>query len=277
MNKNNSKNNDNELRVPLQIGEAVEVFRKVRQEKFLYIDKDLLLQAAPLETVMQALKDPALSKDSRLELVSLLSGFKETTNHCNEKIKDLKRIKKEPKGFHIPNEADIPFDIKEKLSFGVIETNKISKEILDRIVVTTLTEDDYMKPQKGDKLDWLSFMIPDGKVFPYTILGDNVLSAYGYPIGLYTKGDEDINPKSIKNIHYQDPKTKKIKKGIYFEVYEGPGPKGSGGFNGIIIEEGKPIIIINTIKNEAYFINVEESMKGLAGKELITSIFTATA
>ena len=273
-NKEGSQNsNNNEKTMPPKFGE-VEVFRKINEVKFLYIDEELLLHAVPAETVTQFLKDPELPNNMRFELVTLLPGFKKVTEHCNQKIKDLKRIKKEPKGFHIPSEADIPLEIKEKLFFGVIETNKVPKDILDKIVVTTLTEDDYIKPQEGDQLDWLSFMLPDGKVFPYTILGDNVLSGYGFPVGLYTKGDEDVDPASVKHIHYEDPKTKRLKKGIYFEVYEGPGPKGPGGFNGIIVEEGKPIIIINTMKNEAYFVNADESKKGINCKDLSRAQFT---
>lgn len=271
-NVNTSPTSNNEKVMPPQLGEASKIFRKLSQPKFLYIDNDLLLQAFPKEIIMETLKLSELPNQLRFELTSIVPMFNEATDHCNKEIRNLNRFVISPKGFHIPPGAEIDIEIQEKIIKGEIALNKIPQDVLEKIIVKNLTEDDFIKPQKGDKLDWLSFMIPDGKVFLYTILGDNVLSGYGLPIGLYTKGDEDVDPGSIKHVHYIDPRQKGFTKGIYFEVYEGPGHLGPGGINGIIVEESKPIIIINTNKKEAYFVNVSESKKGFGRKDLMTSV-----
>lgn len=250
--------------IPPDLGKAVRVFSKIHRLKFLYINSDLLLCAAPKDTMMKILKSPDVENSIKFQIVTMMSSFDIVTNHCNDVIKDLKRIKVKINGLHVSNNSIVPSDIIFKLCAEEIKLNELPNDIQEKLIVQSLTNEDYIKPQQGNVLDWLSFMIPDGKVFPYTILSDNALCGYGYPIGLYTKGDEDIDPGSIKNIYYKDPKIQDIKKGIYFEVYEGPGAKGIGGVNGIIVEGNKPIIIINTDKKEAYFINVEESTKNLS-------------
>lgn len=247
-----------------------EIVEKVKQSnpkggavRFLYFNEKLLLDAAPVKFIMQALKDPDLPSQVKYELVSLNSGFNTITKHCNKEIKDLKRIIVEPKGLYLSNNNFIPQNIIDGLLKCKLKLASLPKEVQEKIIVNNLTSDDVMKPQKGENLDWLSFMLPDGKVFPYTILPENILSKYGFPIGLYTKGDEDVNPKSIKYVYYSDPITTILTKGVYFEVYEGPGPKGAGGINGVIVDAKKTLVIINTNKQEAYFVNVKESRKGL--------------
>jgi len=237
--------------------------------KFLYINNELLLRAFPSDTITNVVNDFDIKNDNKVELNSLLPSFEQITEHCNEKIRDLKRIKCEPKGIHIPKGSNIPLELVQKISDGEILFEKLPCDVQEQLVLETLTKDDCIKPQEGDKLDWLNFMIPDGKVFPYTILPGGELNRIGFPVGLYTKGNEDVSYRSIKNIFYKDPISGKVVKGIYFEVYEGPGPLGEGGINGVIVESNKPVIIINTDKSEAYFLNVNESTKGLGGIDLL--------
>ena len=247
---------------------------KTDARKFLYFDTGLLLQAIPKERIISTFSDSDISNVTQQESRELLTIFNKMTDHCNEKIKDLKRISLEPKGFHIPTLADIPQDLLKEITEGRIDLKELPKGIHEKIILQSLTKEDYIKPVNGDKLDWLSFMIPDGKVFPYTILAESILNRYGFPTGLYTKGNEDINPLSIKHICYIDPKTKKLTTGVYFEVLEGPGPLGPGGINGIIVEDGKPIVIINTNKKEAYIINANKNTKDLQNINLLTSELT---
>ncbi len=234
---------------------------KLNSMQFLYFGKDLLLQATPKETIMSSLDKSDLTGAIKFMACTVLPGFDEITNHCNKKIKDLKRIQIEPRGFHVPSSANVSKDSLKQIVEGNVDLKDMNN-FCERIAVKSLNEDDYTKPVKGGTVSWLSFMIPDGKVFPYTILQDSALSKYGFPIGLYTEGNEDIDPSSIKHVYYVDPRTQKLMKGVYFEVLEGPGPKGSGGVNGIIVEEGKPLVIINNTRKEAYFVNVNESAKG---------------
>ena len=240
----------NKLKIPPKLKDALKAFSRTSSEKFLFIDDDLLLEAAPKSTMEKTLdKSDVIAWILKFELDFLIKSFDKITKLCNEKIENLKRIKIKPKGFYIPENSDIPKALVEDIKNGSIELSKLSGDLFDKIILKSITSEDYIKPEKGNDLHWLNFMVPDGKVFPYTILPDNILSKYGFPTGLYTKGDEDFNPQSIKNIYYIDPKTLKVTRGIYFEVYEGPGPEGKGGINGIIVEEGKPLIIINTKKN----------------------------
>lgn len=243
-----------------------------RQMAFLYFNDDLLLEAAPSKLIMQAVSDPHLPAQNKYELTALITGFNGIVKHCNKEIKDLKRIRIEPCGLHVPNDQTLPVtkDLDE------LKLKSLPKKIQEKIILKSLTKEDIIKPQKGENLDWLSFMIPDGKVYPYTILPTNVLSKYGFPIGLYTKGDEDVNPKSIKHVYYIDPETMVLSKGVYFEVYEGSGPKGPGGINGVIVPANKPLVIINNRRQEAYFVNIDEGkketeMKGFTDKGLMIS------
>ncbi len=263
---------ENKLMIP-KLKKALSVFHELKSVKFLYVNNNLLLEAAPKDVIKEALNDPDLPLLVKFELVLLMNSFDKVTSSFNKQIEMLHRIRKVPIGFHTPNDSGIETELANSILNGNIGLSNFPKGIFEKIIIKNLTCEDYIKPQKGDKLNWLNFMIPDGKVFPYTILPDNAFSEYGFPIGLYTKGNEDINPASIKNVYYEDPKTKRITKGVYFEVYEGPGEKGQGGVNGIIVEEGKPIIIINTHKNEAYFVNVNEKIKDLRCNGLIEPKF----
>lgn len=242
---------------------------------FVYLNKDLLFDAAPKDFIIEALKNPKVPTQTKFELAALLSAFNEVTNNLNIEIKDFKRLIIEPKGLHLSSKDCLPdIMIEAILNTRVSEISKLTKDVLDNIVLRTLTEEDYIQPQQGDKLHWLSFMIPDGKVFPYTILRENVLSKYGFPIGLYTKGNEDVDPNSVKYLFYEDPLTKKIMKGIYFEVHEGPGSKGPGGINGITSPVEKPLVIINHLRKEAYFVNFKERAKMPSLSKLISDKFS---
>ena len=271
MEEANQENKNSRLLPPIAAKVIHEIVSKVTASavKFLFLNDELLLDATPKKSIVGALKDPNVPGEARFALSVLLRNIDEITKHCNKEIKDLKRIKVKPKGLHVPNAQFLPQEIIQKITNNdVIDFTAYSNEVKDKAVLNTLTEEDIIKPQKGDKLDWLSFMIPDGKVFPYTILPENALSVHGFPIGLYTKGDEDVDPASIKHIYYEDPRIKKIVKGIYFEVYEGPGPKGPGGINGLIVPADNPLVIINHKRKEAYFINDEKSKQGLQKKDL---------
>ncbi len=263
---------ENKLMIP-KLKQALSVFHELKSVKFLYIRSDLLLEAAPKDVIKETLNKPEIPLLVKFELALLMNSFDKVTNVFNKQIEKLNKLRKEPVGFHIPNNSGIEAELAMKISNGTLELNNFPKGTFEKIIVKNLTNADYIKPQKGDKLNWLNFMIPDGKVFPYTILTDNAFSEYGFPVGLYTKGNEDINPKSIKNVYYEDPKTKRITKGIYFEVYEGPGDKGPGGINGIIMEDDKPIVIINTHKNEAYFVNIKDKIKSIPSNGLIEPKF----
>lgn len=275
---NKDTNKDTNKLVPPELGNAVKSFRRFQPAKFLYINDELLLTASPLDSIK---KNPFLSgsldipKDYKFQfnpIKALFSGliplFGKTAEPCNKKIKDLKRIKVAPKGIHVPQNSKISSDLVSKILSGELLFDELTDDIREALIVQTLTEDDYLRSHIEGVLDWLNCVMPARKMLPYTIFPDNTLSPFGYPIGLYTKGDEDVDPKAIKNIFYKDPKSRRVTKGIYFEVYEGPVPKGSGGINGIIVEEGKPIIIINTNKKEVYFVNVEDSRKNLGGMDL---------
>ena len=260
-----------------KLGSALKVFRKISGVKFLYIDDDLLLKAVPTETMVEAINNPQIPGFLKNEMKKLVNKFGEVVDHCNKQMNGLKKIKKELKGTHVPGGSDIEKGIAEKIVTGELVLENLSEDICEKVILKTLTADDYIKPARGNKLDWLNFMVPDGKVFPYTILAENALSSFGFPVGLYTKDDEDIDPASIKHIYYKDPKTKKVTKGTYFEVYEGPGPKGDGGINGVIVKEVTPVIIINHKRKEAYFVNVDEGKKGLVDGPLPTSRFETLA
>lgn len=263
---------ENKFMIP-KLKKALSVFHELKSVKFLYVNSSLLLEALPKDIIKEALNKPDPPLLIKFELILLMNSFDKVTNVFNKQIEKLNRIRKEPVGFHIPDNSGVEAELAMRILNGTLELNNFPKGTFEKIIVKNLTGEDYIKPQKGDKLNWLNFMIPDGKVFLYTILPDNVFSEYGFPVGLYTKGNEDINPKSIKNVYYEDPKTKRVTKGIYFEVYEGPGDKGPGGINGIIMEDDKPIVIINTHKNEAYFVNVNDKTKNLPCNGLIESKF----
>lgn len=263
---------ENKFMIP-KLKKALSVFHELKSIKFLYINSALLLEAAPKNVIKEALNKPDLPLLVKFELVLLMNSFDKVTGAFNKQIERLNRIRKGATGFHIPKNSGIETELASNILNGKLELSNFPKGIFEKTIVKNLTCEDYVKPQKGDKLNWLNFMIPDGKVFPYTILPDNAFSEYGFPIGLYTKGNESIDPTSIKNVYYEDPRTKRITKGVYFEVYEGPGDKGPGGVNGILVEEGKPIIIINTSKNEAYFVNVNEKTKSLPCNSLIEPKF----
>ena len=272
MSENKSFDWENKLMIP-KLKKALSVFHELKSVKFLYIKDDLLLEAVPKDVIKEALNKPEIPLLVKFELILLMNSFNKVTNVFNKQIEKLHRIRKGPIGFHLPNDSGIEIELAIKILNGTLELSNFPKGIFEKIIVKNLTNEDYVKPQYGNKLNWLNFMIPDGKVFPYTILPDNSFTEYGFPVGLYTKGDENVDPASIKNIYYEDPKTKRVTKGIYFEVYEGPGDKGTGGINGIIVEEGKPIVIINTHKNEAYFVNVKDKIKSVPCNNLIESRF----
>lgn len=230
----------------------------------LFINKNLLLEASAGGLVSFP-KNKEMMKDLELteeEVTELKKNIGIMTDYFNREVKDLKRTKKEPKGFHLPHESKLPENLKKKLTGGTDIPDSLPNQIFEEIIVKNLTKDDIIKPSiDGKKLDWLNFMIPDGKVFPYTILAENFLCRYGFPIGLYTKQGQDIVPGSIKNIYYIHPITKKISKGYYFEVSEAPGPKGDGGINGVISPEDQTLVIINHKRKEAYFVNAEKSLQ----------------
>ncbi len=265
----NNKELNNNKPISQELSSAVKSFRKINRVKFLYINNELLLKAFPSDTIASVMGGFDITSDNKIELNAFLPLFDQITEHCNKRIRNLKRIKCEPKGIHLPKNANIPLELVLKIVNGGILFEKLPCDVQEQLVLENLTKDDCIKPQEGDKLDWLNFMIPDGKIFPYTILTGGELNRIGFPVGLYTKGNEDVSYKSIKNIFYKDPISGKVVKGIYFEVYEGPGPLGEGGINGVIVESNKPVIIINTDKSEAYFLNVNESTKGLGGIDLL--------
>jgi len=274
---NNKDHSGNEKEIVTKLGSALKVFRKISGIKFLYIDDDLLLKAVPTETMAEAINNPQIPWFLKDDMKKLTKRLGSVVDHCNKQVDGLKRIKKELKGTHVPGDSNISKDLTIKISTGELVLEDLPEDVYAQIVLKTLTMDDYIKPTRGKKLDWLNFMVPDGKVFPYTILTENALSSFGFPVGLYTKDDEDVDPESIKRIYYEDPKTKKITKGTYFEVYEGPGLKGGGGINGVIVKEVAPVIIINHKRKEAYFVNVDESKKGLVDGPLPTSRFETLA
>jgi len=171
--------------------------------------------------------------------------FFELTEHFNKVVRGLKRLEVKPNGFHGLD--------------NVLLNDPLPMVLLEKITVKTIKKEDIIQcTEPGKKKDWLNFMIPDGKVFPYTVLTENELSRTGFPIGLYTKEGQDVDVKSIKNIYYMDPITGKTKKGIYFEVYESAGPLGNGGINGVVAPADKALVIINHSKNEAYFLNLNK-------------------
>lgn len=263
---------ENKFMIP-KLKKALSVFHELKSVKFLYVNSSLLLEALPKDVIKEALNEPDLPLLVKFELILLMNSFDKVTNVFNKQIEKLNRIRKEPVGFHIPSNSGIETELAISILNGKVRLSDFPKNIFEKIIIKILTCEDYIKPQRGDKLNWLNFMIPDGKVFPYTILPDNAFSEYGFPVGLYTKGNEGVAPASIKNVYYEDPKTKRVTKGIYFEVYEGQGNKGPGGVNGIIVEEGKPIVIINTNKNEAYFVNINKKTKSLPCNGLIEPKF----
>ncbi|MBI1857501.1 MAG: hypothetical protein HYR97_00045 [Candidatus Melainabacteria bacterium] len=273
----NKDSQGNEKEIVTKLGSALKVFRKISGVKFLYIDDDLLLKAVPTETITEAINNPKIPWILKSEMKKLVSKLGEVVDYCNKQVNGLKRIKKELKGIHVPYDSNLSKDLTIKISVGELVLEDLPEELHEKVILKSLTTDDYIKPARGEKLDWLNFMVPDGKVFPYTILAENALSSFGFPVGLYTKGDEDVDPESIKRIYYEDPKTKKVIKGTYFEVYEGPGSKGDGGINGVIVKETIPVIIINHKRKEAYFVNVDESKKGLVDGPLPTSRFETLA
>ena len=279
INKETDKNKNG--LVPPKLGDAVKSFRRFQPAKFLYINEELLLSALPLDAMK---KDPVLNggfdipKDYKFQfkrVIALFGGliplFGKAIEYGNEKIKDLKRIKVTPKGIHVPLNSTAPLDFTPKILNGELLLDELTDDIRETLIVQTLTKDDYLCSPVEGVLDWLNCIMPARKRLPYTIFPDNTLSPFGYPIGLYTKGDEDVDPESIKHIFYREPRSGKVTKGIYFEVYESSGVEGPGGVNGIIVEEGKPVVIINTNKKEAYFVNVEDSRRNLAGMDLSLS------
>ena len=182
--------------------------------------------------------------------------FFELTEHFNKVVRGLKRLEVKPSGFHIIKDASLN---QMEESFINKSNQPLPMVLLEKITVKTIKKEDVIQcTEPGKKKDWLNFMIPDGKVFSYTVLTENELSRTGFPIGLYTKEGQDVDVKSIKNIYYMDPITGKTKKGIYFEVYESAGPLGNGGVNGVVAPADKALVIINHSKNEAYFLNLNK-------------------
>lgn len=232
--------------------------------QFLYLNEEFLLKAVPGNKVSYPDKKEIINELNltEKELKQLKENLSVITEHFNKEVKNLTRLKKEPGGYHLPEDITLPSDLAERLKTEKDSPKFLPANLSGSISVSTLSKDDIIKSSKaGKKLDWLNYMIPDGKVFPYTILPENYLSRYGFPIGLYTKEGQDVNPNSIKHIYYIHPISRKITKGIYFEVSESKGEKGNGGINGIIVPENESIVIINHSKNEVYFINPDVTLQ----------------
>lgn len=236
---------------------------KNKQLKFLFFNKELLLQAPSPEEALDCLKKlESLGVENldgfqkfRTNLINCKEHLSATTEHFNKRVKDLKRFEVKSQGFHLPN--DVKLTSKELRELSRNNLDVISQNLKEKMAVRGLTKEDIIKPIDGGKqIDWFSHMIQDGKVFPYTILIESELVKHGFPVGLFTQDGQDIDISSIKNIFYIDPETSQIKHGIYFEVQESAGPLGEGGINGIIAPANKPLVIMNYTKKEAYFITV---------------------
>lgn len=229
-------------------------------KSILSINNELLMES---EFLNQTASFADGLKVERSEDIECLNGLKfilreskdplnELAEHFNKDVRDLNRIKVEPTGFHVPGGIKLEDYEREYLR----KKEPLPIVLCEKLTVRSLVKDDVMA--STGKKDWLSFMTPDGKVFPYTVLTDSELTRKGFPIGLYTKEGQDVDVKSIKNVFYVDPLTNKIKKGVYFQVSEAAGELGDGGINGIIVPENRALVIINHTKKEAYFINVNK-------------------
>lgn len=236
--------------------------------KYLYLDSDLLLQAIPKELILDVSNREIPSQylsDAR-DLIKGIGVIDKLTDHFNKKVKHLKRSKVLPAGTHLPKEkvGKMPGDIVEKLISGKMDSNSIPLKLRHKIVVNNLTDDDVIKSEKsGKSLDWTNYLKTDGRVYPYTLLTTNSLSRHGFPIGFFTQVGQDIDPASIRNVYYVDPRGLEtvVLQGVYFEVIKPPGHLGSGGVCGIIAPATHTLVIINNTRQEAYFINASLSKK----------------
>jgi hypothetical protein len=226
----------------------------------LSMNSDLLLESELLAQSLDFATHTKFDRDEDAESLNILQvsleeakdPLAELAEHFNKEVRGLKKITVDPKGFYVPDEIRLEDYEREYLR----KKEPLPIVLCEKLTVRNLAKEDVMS--SSGKRDWLSFMIPDGKVFPYTILTDGELTKKGFPIGLYTKEDQDVSPASIKNVFYIDPLTNRIKKGIYFQVSEAAGPLGDGGINGIIVPDNRTLVIINHCRKEAYYVNVNK-------------------
>jgi len=224
-------------------------------------DQRLLLKGVPEDTAKRILEGKPLetyNEDER-DIANLLIGLNKLKAHFNNAVKNLDRTVVNPEGFYVPEGVKLT-----EVEIKAIQSGKpIPKELQEKIILNALTKDDITHPPKGKGRDWKHQMYQDGKTFKFTVLPRTDLSGQGFPIGFITNKGQTIDPKSAKTIYYKDPESGEIRKGVYFEVNEPAGPKGPGGINGIIVPAKEALVIIDSDKKKAYFINAEESRKNL--------------